>query len=126
MTTVTPEEAKKIRAEKLKLAKYWMRETWPNLFSKEQKENPKPLMTHIDIKIIAEFKHQGGSEKLGFSARQIRVYLSRWTGNASYLKNIIEGELRYNLDGEIAQPITEIQKKYAQEAIKYVVEYIKK
>ncbi len=125
-TPISPEEVKKIRAAKLKLAKYWMRKTWPHLFSKEQKENPKPLMVHIDVKIMEEFRHQGGFDNLGFSTKQIKIFISRWVSNAPYLKNIIEGKHRYNLDGDIAQPITEIQVKHAQEAIKHVVEYIKK
>ncbi len=123
---ISPAKVKKIRAKKLKLATVWMKNMWPHLFSDEQKENPKPLMVHIDAKILEEFRHQGGFDNLGFSTKQIKIFLSRWVNNTPYLKNIIEGEHRYNLNEEIVQPIAEIQVKHAQEAIKHVVEYIKK
>ena len=125
-TSISPAKVKKIRAKKLKLATIWMKNTWPHLFNDEQKEDPKPLMTGVGQKINEEFRQQGGFEELHFSFKQVRVFLSRWTTSLPYLKNLIEGEHRYDINGEIAQAITEDQRQHAQETTKQVMERLER
>jgi sRNA-binding protein len=82
-------------------------------------------MVDIGHKMNEEFRQQGGFEELHFSPKQIRIFMSRWTRSLPYLKNLLESEHRYDISGEIAQPITEDQKQYAQEAIKKRINRIK-
>lgn len=110
----SPEDVKKLRAHKFKCAKAWIRQNWPDLFGKDQKEDPKLLAVGIHKGIYQKYSECGGSEILGFSSKTIHIFIQRWVANIPYLKKSVEHAIRYDLDSKPIQVVTKKQAIHAQ------------
>ena len=51
----TPKQAKKIRNKRIKLAKVWLGQTWPDLLGEDQRSDPKLLKVGVHQDVFARF-----------------------------------------------------------------------
>ncbi len=63
--------------------------------------------------------HKAIAERLpDMNASQVRFALKVHTGSTRYLKAVSQGEIRFNLDGEAAGPVTPEQQQQALDTLK--------
>ena len=113
----TPEEAQQIKDNKFKLAKAWLRETWPDLFAKENKPNPRLLKVGIRNDIYAHYKACGGYKSLHFNFYILQIYIKSWVNQDAYLNKCVLGEPRYDLNGNIVTSVDERQVEFATQVL---------
>ena len=98
-----------ITFEDIKKAEQWLRETYPLVFSEKR---------HLPLKIGIEkdiFQNQG--DALPFSRALVRKAIGFYVKHPLYLKNILEGSLRYDLQGHISGTVDQTHKDNAQEIL---------
>jgi len=59
-----------------------------------------------------------------FSKKIIRLVITKHTSGAEYLKNVVDGDKRFNLDGEITGEITEKEKIYSRRKLKALIQKV--
>jgi len=94
--------------ENFKEVKHWLETTYPKAFNFQ---NRIPLKKGIRQELLAK-----GSP---FSEAQLCNALTGYVRNDSYLKAVIEGQWRYDLNGEQAEEILENEKQYSRDFILY-------
>lgn len=110
-------EAQKKKKAEIKTALKWLYEQFPLTFNPK---NIKPLKLHIDKDIYPYLEKENGPSKI-----KIRLALKYYTQNVHYLKALISGTHRYDLEGHQGEEITQEQKTFAQEKLERVLQAIK-
>lgn len=110
-------EAKQKKKEETKVALRWLYEQFPACF------NPtdlKPLKLNID-KCLYPFLEKEGSP----SKAKLRNALTYYTSNIHYLKAILDGTHRYDLEGQQVEEITQEQRDFAHDKLEKILQSIK-
>ncbi len=94
--------------ENFKEVKNWLETTYPKAFNFQ---NPIPLKKGVRQELLAK-----GSP---FSEAQLCNALTGYVRNDSYLKAVIEGQWRHDLNGEQAEEILENEKEYSRDFLLY-------
>lgn len=96
--------------------KDWVYCSWPCLFDKDE---VKPLAIGILEQIKAEYDKQGGFDLLGFYRNTpFKKVLSGWVKRKAYQKALIEeGALRYSLNGDPVETVSEMDKHTAMKRL---------
>lgn len=95
-------------SENFKEVKKWLETTYPKAFNFQ---NPVPLKKGIRQELLAK-----GST---FSEAQLCNALTGYVRNDSYLKAVVEGQWRHDLNGEQAEKILENEKEYSRDFLLY-------
>ncbi|EBS4549034.1 prop effector [Salmonella enterica subsp. enterica serovar Newport] len=84
---------------------------WPKLFDIS---NPKPLKLNIMQDMEEDIQTRGLDIGLG----SVRVALNTYTSHAKYIRCVAAGGMRYDLNGEPCEEVTETAIKHATERFK--------
>jgi ProP effector len=95
-------------AENFKEVKKWLETTYPKSFNFQ---SPIPLKKGIRQELLAK-----GSP---FSEAQLCNALTGYVRNDSYLKAVVEGQWRHDLNGQQTEEILENEKEYSREFLLY-------
>lgn len=98
------EEEQKEKREKNQQALAWLETTFPNCFNRK---NPKPLKRHIEIDIIPCLPE-------AISKSRLRQALRVYTSQSAYHKAVVEGEYRYNLEGQQEEALEASHKEFSK------------
>ncbi|ENJ0753522.1 ProQ/FinO family protein [Salmonella enterica] len=109
---------KRIRPEGLSRAQWKKRkrvqkitEFWPKLFDIN---NPKPLKLNIMQDMAKDIQARGPDMGIG----SVRVALNAYTSHAKYIRCVAAGGMRYDLNGEPCEEVTETAARNARERYK--------
>ena len=97
-------EQQAIFKESTSKAQTWLMETYPTVFNKDA---PKPLKRHVRADLRLQCPNS-------VSDHQLKVVLRAWTGQRTYLENLLNHDQRYNLQGETVENIRPEHKEYAR------------
>ncbi len=111
------QEAQKKKREGIKTALGWLYEKFPACFNLK---DLKPLKLNIDKDLYLLLKQEDAPSK-----SQLRDALAYYTRNIDYLKTVINGTHRYDLEGQQVQEITQNQIDFAQERLHKTLHLIK-
>ncbi|OJX14355.1 MAG: hypothetical protein BGO77_05765 [Caedibacter sp. 37-49] len=111
------QDAQKKKREGIKTALGWLYEKFPACFNPK---DLKPLKLKIDKDLYLLLKQEGAPSK-----SQLRDALAYYTRNIDYLKTVINGKHRYDLEGQQMQEITQDQIDFAQEKLEKILQAIK-
>jgi len=115
VTSAVPEQDARARQEEkdreqsrelFRQAKEWMEATFPKSFNFQ---SPVPLKHHIHKDIKAQESPVSYRQRL----KVLKAYLYSY----GYLKAILEGEWRHDLEGNPVEPISKEQKAYTQDQL---------
>lgn len=103
------------------LSMYKLLDNWPHIFDAKK---PQPLAIGIHIAILEDAERKG----VEISENEIRLGIYFYTRKEAYLKSIINGDRRIDIDGSEADEITEHQKEVAQNILykKIIVPHMNK
>ncbi|MBN9344248.1 MAG: ProQ/FinO family protein [Candidatus Paracaedimonas acanthamoebae] len=110
-------EAKQKKREEIKVALRWLYEQFPACFNPK---DLKPLKLNIDKDLFSFLEKENSPSKV-----KLRDALTYFTSNVHYLKAIINGTHRYDLNGQQAEEITQEQKDFAQNKLEKILQSIK-
>ena len=106
----TPEEVaalqqaeQEMAREKAEAVKFWLEGTFPQTFNFK---NPKPLKIGIHKDIL--------NREPPFSPTQIRKVLDVYVNSPEYLKSVLNGSCRYDLDGAFVGDVSPEQKNWVE------------
>lgn len=110
-------EAKQKKKEEIKVALRWLYEQFPACFNPE---DLKPLKLNIDKDLFSFLEKENSPSKV-----KLRDALTYFTSNVYYLRTIINGTHRYDLDGQQVQEITQEQRDFAHDKLEKILQSIK-
>ena len=99
-------EQTRLRQERIKRAKKWLINNWPELFDPQ---NIKPLGLTVGKSIQAEYS-QAKKDGLDFGWLHVSAAIARWVRHSKYTKALKTATHRYNLDGTQAEEIKESER----------------
>lgn len=111
------QDAQKKKRKGIKTALRWLYEKFPVCFNPK---DLKPLKLNIDKDLYLLLKQEGALSK-----SQLRDALAYYTRNIDYLKTVINGTHRYDLEGQQVQEITQDQIDFAQKKLHKTLQLIK-
>ena len=111
------QKAQKKKKEEIKAALKWLYEKFPLCFNPKE---IKPLKLHIDKDISSFLGKENSPSKV-----KLKDALTYYTSNIHYLKAVIKGTHRYDLEGTQGEEITAEQKAYAQEKYEKTLQMMK-
>lgn len=110
-------EAKQNKKKAIKETLTWLYEHFPDCFNLE---TLKPLKLNIDKDIYPYLEQEGALSKI-----KVRVALKYYTSNLDYLKALINGTHRYDLEGQQIEEITQEQKAFARVKLAEILQSMK-
>ena len=110
-------EARQKKREGIKVTLAWLYEQFPSCFNQNEL---KPLKLNIDKDLLPFLEKENSPSKA-----KLRDALTYYTNNIHYLKAVINGTHRYDLDGQQVEEITQKQKDFAHDKLEKILQSIK-